>query len=29
VIPGLDHGIDETTLRLALAFAAKCFQGRG
>jgi phospholipase/carboxylesterase len=29
LIPGLGHGIDETTLRFALAFAAKCFQGRG
>jgi phospholipase/carboxylesterase len=27
-IPGLGHGIDETALRLALAFAARCFQGR-
>jgi phospholipase/carboxylesterase len=27
LIPGLGHGIDETTLRLALAFAAKRFQG--
>jgi phospholipase/carboxylesterase len=28
LIPGLGHGIDETTLRLALAFAAKCFRGK-
>jgi phospholipase/carboxylesterase len=26
LVPGLGHGIDETTLRLALAFAAKRFQ---
>jgi phospholipase/carboxylesterase len=29
LIPGLGHGIDERTLRLALAFAAKCFRGKG
>ena len=25
LIPGLGHGIDEATLRLAFAFAARCF----
>jgi phospholipase/carboxylesterase len=28
LIPGLGHGIDATTLRLALAFAARCFPGQ-